>query len=268
MLRLLVSTFTQLWALTPKPLAPPPTRRSYRPILIGLLTATAFSLTHHILTAAPDSSEEVHHYLHGGLLIDFVGQRGPTSKTRLVLLDIFIFILQLLQLSVTITKTDTPPYATILENSGAGREQDVDAEERGLRPPPIYHPDGSFRERLDVAVERDEREGLLSPTFATTPEAEEERQALEVKRRSYQITSGEFEVTAIDLVGMVKRVWGDGRRLGDPVVGAGAERDVEAGAEDAAEVVRRGRAWRFAFSVGRGAGGVGRRGRVVSGSGR
>lgn len=68
---------------------------------------------------------------------------------------------------------------------------------------------------------------------------------MEIKRRSYQITSGEFEVVKIDVGRMVQRLWG--RRLGSVPQGDGGlrqrlwERELE---------VRRARAWRFGFRAG------------------
>ncbi len=38
--------------------------------------------------------------MHGSLLLDFVGQKGPTSKIRLVALDVLVLGLQLLMLAV------------------------------------------------------------------------------------------------------------------------------------------------------------------------
>lgn len=160
----------------------------------------------------------------------------------------------MLQLSVLVTKLDTPPYDTILANSTAARagdgegvsRGDLDDEERGQFPPPLYHPDGSLRERPALP-----RTDTTESSFATTPEEEEERQKLEIKRRSYQITSGEFEVVKIDVVEMLQRVWE--RKLGAVPQGDGGlrrrtgEREVDM---EAGEAVRRARAWRFRFRAG------------------
>ncbi|TGZ83319.1 DUF1746-domain-containing protein, partial [Ascodesmis nigricans] len=240
MLRVIISSAIQLWALTPKLLTPSRSPFERPSILYSIIFATCYSLIYHVLTTAPDSSEEVHHYLHGGILIDFIGQRGPISKTRLVLVDLFIFVLQLFQLSVIVAKIETPSYATITRNSREG-PQDMEAEERGERRAPIYYPDGSLRRR-ESGEGREERDESASPTFSMTPEAERERRELEVKRRSYQITSGEFQVMVVDVGRLVRRIWGGGRTVGDAETRGGGHVDMEAGGdgERVVELIRRG----------------------------
>lgn len=76
-------------------------------------------------------------YLHGGLLTDFVGQLGPTSKFRLGVMDLGIFLLQLTMLWIVVEKKELEAVMgggveTFAPSwSGAGR-QDLDAEEQGL----------------------------------------------------------------------------------------------------------------------------------------
>lgn len=77
----------------------------------------------------PSAGEGARGYLHGGLLIDFIGQKGPISKFSLVLLDLLIVGLQVVMLSVngevrraTMARKGITPTAAV---------QDHDAEERG-----------------------------------------------------------------------------------------------------------------------------------------
>lgn len=81
--------------------------------------------------------------MHGGLLLDFVGQLGPSSKLRLVLLDLGILLLQLVALAATVKRralnkgknVGAAGEAGTSEESGV--RQDHDAEERGvIRQPP------------------------------------------------------------------------------------------------------------------------------------
>lgn len=88
-------------------------------------------------------------------MIDFIGQQGPTSKWKLLALDTCIFGIQLVMVSVTVKKRDlkkklgnvsgTTPAQTsaggdqgaeaggdAANTANADREQDTDAEERGL----------------------------------------------------------------------------------------------------------------------------------------
>ncbi len=83
-------------------------------------------------------------YLHGsGLLIDFVGQEGPTSKLRLVVLDVLVLFLQLLALAATVERQALKTgfglplapggTAAVASNGRASARQDHDSEERGVR---------------------------------------------------------------------------------------------------------------------------------------
>lgn len=73
--------------------------------------------------------------------MDFIGQRGPTSKLHLVVLDLLVAIFQLVQLSAFFTKQrirekrDTPATSTQTSHgSGTGQNsgQDIESEERGV----------------------------------------------------------------------------------------------------------------------------------------
>ena len=118
-------------------------------------------------------------YLHGGLLIDFVGQEGPISKTKLVLLDILTLALQLLMLSVTLERSKMRDSDIIISASGASTtttpHQDHDSEERGL-----LRPDPTIIESIqlqplpgrtggDEDAERDELLAEPLPTSLTDP---------------------------------------------------------------------------------------------------
>lgn len=86
-------------------------------------------------------------------MIDFIGQQGPTSKWKLVGLDLCILLLQLVMVSVTVKKHEvkkviakisggatatTEGEASTAESeqaegqTNADRDQDADAEERGI----------------------------------------------------------------------------------------------------------------------------------------
>jgi hypothetical protein len=101
----------------------------------------------HLWFSRPEAGEAARGYLHGGLLLDFVGQLGPSSKFRLVLLDIFILFLQLIALAATVkrrsmgkTKPPTAARAARTTSDSAVATlsgQDHDAEERGLPRQPL-----------------------------------------------------------------------------------------------------------------------------------
>ncbi|KAF9699037.1 hypothetical protein EKO04_003202 [Ascochyta lentis] len=134
---------------------PPDEPRPFLPVVAGLF-AVNFLL--HMLYPAPSAGEDTRGYLHGGLMIDFVGQQGPTSKWKLGGLDLCILVLQLIMVSAHVkrrdlktqlkrmsageapsgnaadaassnTAGDSTAAATSSEN--AARGQDADDEERG-----------------------------------------------------------------------------------------------------------------------------------------
>ncbi|KAK8049580.1 hypothetical protein PG994_011310 [Apiospora phragmitis] len=97
----------------------------------------------HIVTSLPQASEASRGYLHGGVLVDFVGQRPPTSKFTLLLLDAILLGLQCFMLAVNmerdkVRKIIKPTRSRATSGGRAGvstrptSNQDHDAEERGI----------------------------------------------------------------------------------------------------------------------------------------
>jgi hypothetical protein len=109
----------------------------------------------HQLYPAPAAGEDTRGYLHGGLMIDFIGQQGPTSKWKLGALDMCILLLQLVMVAVHVKRRElkkklanisaghavTPSAPATSATSAApaaaasepaARGQDADDEERGV----------------------------------------------------------------------------------------------------------------------------------------
>ncbi|KAI1459010.1 DUF1746-domain-containing protein [Annulohypoxylon moriforme] len=96
----------------------------------------------HLITSLPQAGEASRGYLHGGILFDFIGQKAPSSKFSLLLLDLLIFGLQCVMLTVNmekdrvrkVMKPTAVPHspATSTTWSGTSLSQDYDAEERGV----------------------------------------------------------------------------------------------------------------------------------------
>ncbi|RYP64648.1 hypothetical protein DL769_006597 [Monosporascus sp. CRB-8-3] len=94
----------------------------------------------HLVTSLPFAGEASRGYLHGGVLIDFIGQKAPTSKLSLLLLDFMILGIQCLMLAVNmekerIRKVVKPPRvsaATAGSTETPQTTQDHDSEERGV----------------------------------------------------------------------------------------------------------------------------------------
>lgn len=94
----------------------------------------------------PEAGEATRGYLHGGVIIDFIGQKPPTSRLAFLYLDFVILGVQFLMLAVHrelegLRKAVTPGLRTINSNfpqldqlaaTLAATVQDHDAEERGV----------------------------------------------------------------------------------------------------------------------------------------
>lgn len=165
LLRFLLRSFTQLLYLSPKPpLIPTPPHIKDRPFIGAVVGVNLFCLILHLYLSRPAAGEATRGYLHGGLMIDFIGQKGPTSKLKLGLLDLFISVLQMIMVALlgeekraenkakrkrkshreryqnaatSTTTSHTPPSAP---EASAGNDetapptvQDHDAEEQGVR---------------------------------------------------------------------------------------------------------------------------------------
>lgn len=86
----------------------------------------------HLLSARPEAKGWASRgYLHGGLIIDFVGEPGPVSKWRLVSMDLLIFGLQLVVLVVGNEKLKAAGDPAAQEPHEASDTQDLEAAEEG-----------------------------------------------------------------------------------------------------------------------------------------
>ncbi|KAF3045700.1 hypothetical protein E8E12_011343 [Didymella heteroderae] len=162
---------------------PPDEPRPFLPVVAGLF-AVNFLL--HMLYPAPAAGEDTRGYLHGGLMIDFIGQQGPTSKWKLGGLDLCVLVLQLVMVSAHVKRrdlkkqlsqitageasgsaADTTTSEAAAENTtpspvitlNAVRGQDADDEERGV----LRRTDTMS----DIGAEPEDRDSLLQSTAET-----------------------------------------------------------------------------------------------------
>ncbi|KAM3086723.1 hypothetical protein ACMFMG_000846 [Clarireedia jacksonii] len=158
--QLLLRGMSQFVILTPKPphVRQPPQSSSWVTILVGSNLLCIFL---HLLLSPPKASEEMRGYLHGGVIIDLIGQKGPSSRLKLVLFDLIVLVLQTVMFSIHIERErigkilvgylkktpDVPPPST----------QDHDAEERGVLRDHVTSAEDIEMQTLDSA-------GLLSPS--------------------------------------------------------------------------------------------------------
>ncbi|RAK78610.1 DSC4 family protein [Aspergillus fijiensis CBS 313.89] len=136
----------QLIFFTPK--APPfdPTRN--QPYVGAIFLSNLFCMLCHTLFAAPEAGEETRGYIHGGLFIDFIGQKAPVPLARLLSMDVLVLLLDLVMLGLVVervksveaqqqqgligTATGQGSRSNILSAIINGMGQDHDSEERGV----------------------------------------------------------------------------------------------------------------------------------------
>ncbi|RYP93509.1 hypothetical protein DL770_000393 [Monosporascus sp. CRB-9-2] len=134
----------------------------------------------HLVTSLPFAGEASRGYLHGGVLIDFIGQKAPTSKLSLLLLDFLILGIQCLMLAVNmererIRKVVKPPRVSAATAGSTERPQttqDHDSEERGvLRDAPTLDESNDIEMR-PLRSDRRDSDGGTSPSTGTGSEYE------------------------------------------------------------------------------------------------
>lgn len=140
----------QLIFFTPK--APPfdPTRN--QPFVGAIFASNLFCMTFHYFFVHPDAEESTRGYLHGGLLIDFIGQKAPVPIARLLAFDVLVMLLDLIMLGLIVERVKTTEATAAANTSGTSsslssssstespnatpgdrdRDQDHDFEERGV----------------------------------------------------------------------------------------------------------------------------------------
>ncbi|OBT89150.1 hypothetical protein VE02_01659 [Pseudogymnoascus sp. 03VT05] len=222
--RFLLRSITQLVFLSPA--AKPPPIPGPRPFIPALLSTNMLCIFLHLVTARPSGSELTRGYLHGGIIVDFIGQRAPSTKALLVGLDILILVLQLVMLSVHVEEAVLK--AALANRDGmtayiAGGGTGVDPAERGGGDLEM----GTGAQGVEMGVEM-EMHDLSAPEGAGA----EERDVLlaESMRRAEEggdagvvdaFYTGNVVVGTFDVVGTVRAQWGGGEGGGRALVMAG-----------------------------------------------
>jgi hypothetical protein len=85
----------------------------------------------------PEAGEDTRGYLHGGLFIDFIGQKSPVPVLRLLFFDFLVLIVHLIMLGLIIERvkinvTGPASSRTPTGQQAAAPSQDHDSEERGV----------------------------------------------------------------------------------------------------------------------------------------
>jgi hypothetical protein len=143
MFRFLLRAVGQYMYLTPKDEAFPFLMPASRVHVLLVVIPNFICIVLHLFTSLPRGPDFHRGYQHGGLIIDFVGQRPPTSRLYYLFADFAILAIQCLMLTVhtqreqlrVLLKTFRPILPDIAEELEAtvrSIQQDLDAEERGV----------------------------------------------------------------------------------------------------------------------------------------
>lgn len=136
----LLRAIVQLIFFTPKASPFDPTRN--HPYIGAIFASNLFCMVSHKLVAQPDVGEEMRGYMHGGLFIDFIGQKAPVSVVRLLVMDFLVLMIDFVMLGLVMERVKmveiTKGTGTETTPSGDGEPtqtpmpQDHDSEERGV----------------------------------------------------------------------------------------------------------------------------------------
>ncbi len=131
--KFLVRALPHWFYFTPKPSIFPPPSPTHRPYIGMIFGNNIICILLHLLFRPPAAGEATRGYLLGGLLIDFVGQESPVSRSRLLVLDAIVLALQILILAVTLERRKlAAEFTNALVEEVDHERQDHDSEERGM----------------------------------------------------------------------------------------------------------------------------------------
>ncbi|KAL8963033.1 MAG: hypothetical protein Q9193_000650 [Seirophora villosa] len=218
---------------TPKPHPMPPVFAWNRSHVVMIFALNMLFMCAHAISIPPTAGEAVREYLHGGLLMDFVGQKSPVSRVSLVGYDLVVMALQFVMLGITAEKKTLDAAGGVSASGGQRTEeeaQDHDSEERGVR-------------RSEEGTEGIELLPLR-PLSEETTGGEEDRERSDVLGSTEGSTSrehpgdafysGQYIVANVNLVDTMRSHW----RQPQPV-STGSSSDNSMGAAAAAQLASR-----------------------------
>lgn len=154
MFRLLLRCAGQYIYLSPKDETFPFLMPASRMHVLLVVIPNIICMFLHLFTSLPVGPEYHRGYQHGGLIIDFIGQKPSTSRIYYLMADLFIMALQCFMLTIhtererlrIALKTFKPALPELVQQLTNGRTiEDLDAEERGIA-----------REQSDLALNEPE----------------------------------------------------------------------------------------------------------------
>lgn len=141
MFRFIIRAVGQYLYLTPKDESFPFVMPAGRIHVMLVAIPNFICMLLHLFASLPTGPDYHRGYLHGGLIIDFVGQKPPSSRIYFLLADLAILAVQSLMLTVhnereklrVTLKTFRPMVPDIVQEAlAAPTIEDLDAEERGI----------------------------------------------------------------------------------------------------------------------------------------
>ncbi|KAH8657649.1 hypothetical protein BGZ60DRAFT_383598 [Tricladium varicosporioides] len=215
--RFLIRGLNQIMFLTPKPHFVPPMPK-HRPYIGAIFGPFIICSLLHLFTARSEAGEAMRGYLHGGIIVDLIGHKGPTSKIHLIFLDFLVLGLQCLMLAVHVERERLKTVLIVYTSPrrlGARSEitsiQDHDAEERGIMRDAVVNTGGI---ELQPLAPRNE---VSSNTQGEDPELDEERARLLAEPPQEQgegagldmFWSGTVIVAELHILHNLRRQWDD-----------------------------------------------------------
>ncbi|KAJ2905056.1 hypothetical protein MKZ38_006449 [Zalerion maritima] len=123
--RLLIRAIAQ-WMLNPTPienLMRMPPNSAY---IFVVVIPNAVCMLLHLFSSLPQPAPASRGYVHGGIIVDFVGQKPPSSCIPLLFIDIFILILQFAAMSIQIEREGISQSANPTELASNPPRSEVD----------------------------------------------------------------------------------------------------------------------------------------------
>ncbi|KAF4979025.1 hypothetical protein FZEAL_4700 [Fusarium zealandicum] len=139
MFRFMLRSLGQYMYLTPKDESFPFLMPASRMHVVLILVPNIICMLLHVLASLPSGPDYHRGYMHGGLVIDFIGQKPPTSRIYYLVADFAILAIQCLMLTVhtererlRLTLKTFRPLIPAPAQEMAPTIEDLDAEERGV----------------------------------------------------------------------------------------------------------------------------------------
>ena len=145
-------------------------------------------------------------------MIDFVGQKSPTLRVRLMALDVVILVLQCTLLAVFLERRagKGSPSETSQYGREAVQRQDHDAEERGILTSQI-----ETTEDIEMQDLNAEGQGARNSLSGTAPISQA---GIDPSRDLHPLdvyAAGDFIIADFDIIGTVRSQWGQATDRGN-----------------------------------------------------